>query len=77
MITWLSPANSMFASFSSRAVSRMSAARICVVDAVASGSTPPACATLTTRSRSRIASEKTTPGTDSSGCARCSPRRVK
>ena len=47
------------------------------VDAVASGSTPPAWATLTTRSRSRIASEKITSGTEESGCARYSPRFVK
>lgn len=66
-----------FTSFSRRAVSRMSAARISVVEAVAWGSTPPAWATLTTRSRSRMVSEKTMGWMESSGRAKWSPRRVK
>src|SRR5260370_18818928 len=66
MRTW-TPARLTFVSCIRRAVSRTSAARISIVDAVASGSTPPAWATLTTRSRSRIVSEKTTGGTESRG----------
>ena len=47
------------------------------VEAVASGSTPPAWATLTTRSTSRIVSENTTRGMASIGSAMWLPGLVK
>ncbi|MDB5387566.1 MAG: hypothetical protein JWM11_3212 [Planctomycetaceae bacterium] len=60
---------------SSKQVSWTRTSRISTVEAVASGSTPPRCATLTTRSRSRITSLNRRGGTSGSFSGlNCGPR---